>query len=790
MRCSKLFLFLMFLIVFSSIAIAGEINPELLKAINKNQDKDVNVIINFKEKPQPADISIIKSDGANIKHKYKIINSISAKVPAKAVEKISQRAFVKEVEPDYKVELVLDQSAEQINADLVWENNVSGENVDVAVLDTGINEFSNLDVEKGIDFTGEGLNDNYGHGTHVAGIISSNDENYKGIAYGSDLYNVKVLNKDGWGYASDVIRGIEWSVENGAEIISMSFGAQLENCDGSDVISEAVDAAVNNGVVALVSAGNLGPDSGTITSPGCSKEAITVGAVDGSDNIASFSSRGPTADGRVKPDLVAPGVGITSFWKDGSFRSLSGTSMSTPHVSGVAALLLSMDSFSPNEIKEILKSNALDLGYDENTQGAGRIDAYAAYNSIEKKAELSINFNLDKEEVNLNESFNAILDIKNTGNLKAENVEAVINVPSGLSTSDNLTKSINEIVAGGEIKFNWEIQALEEGSYEVGVNVNSSNTGSSFAFDDILVKNKAIEKNETFFWKNMSFFPPGLRKKEILPRGILKKLERYMPYRIRKLIQEADVAFSVNNTERARKRLEYAERNLERLIKEGDERYLNDYKENLNKASELSRDSENLSEFVFERTSKHLKVLDEVEEMVPERVREKIREAKRQSIKGSQEALEALSEKNPRVAVKKAIEMAEKRKNNEEAESFVELVKEISSKEENIEIKERERDREKEQKREKEREEKQEEEQKEEVSKAVKDFKEAVSRGKSEEKSSDKSGGSESSSSSSSKGSSSSSGSSGGSSGNSRSPKGRGRGLTGRAILDLLFGWI
>jgi len=92
----------------------------------------------------------------------------------------------------------------------------------------------------------------------------------------------------------------------------MSLGAEIDPCDGTDAISQAVDKAVSKGVVVVVAAGNSGPDAGTITSPGCSKKGITVGAVDDNDNVPSWSSRGPTDDGRVKPDLVAPGVGITS----------------------------------------------------------------------------------------------------------------------------------------------------------------------------------------------------------------------------------------------------------------------------------------------------------------------------------------------------------------------------------------------------------------------------------------------------------------------------------------------
>jgi hypothetical protein len=340
-----------------------------------------DVIILFHGRPTNAEINAVKAQGVSVKYQYDIIDAIAARVPSGVMGTIKNMTFVKSVEPDYRVEMVLDESISQINVDDVWNEGLTGEGIDIAVLDTGIHdEHTALTVEKEVDFTGEGTDDLNGHGTHVAGIIASADSTYKGVAYGANLFNVKVLNKTGSGYASDVIAGIEWSVENGAEIISISLGAVVDPCDGTDPLSQAVDEAVNEGVVVVVAAGNNGPDAGTITSPGCAKNAITVGAVDDSDNVPSWSSRGPTDDGRVKPDLLAPGVSIVSTWNDNSFKSLSGTSMSTPHVAGIAALLLEKNpSLTPSQIKDVLKSTALDLGLDENTQGSGRVDAYAAY---------------------------------------------------------------------------------------------------------------------------------------------------------------------------------------------------------------------------------------------------------------------------------------------------------------------------------------------------------------------------------------------------------------------------
>jgi len=259
----KIFLLslMIFVLAFFPLVAAGSLKPDLFDIISKTPaGEKVSVIILFEERPTPADISIIKSDGASIKYQYNIIDAVAAQVPAQAADKIAKRAFVKLVEPDYTVKLVLDRSISQIRADKVWQEGVTGKNIDVAIIDTGIHdEHPALTIIKEIDYTGEGTDDLHGHGTHVAGIVASTDSTYKGVAYDSNLFNVKVLNKDGSGYGSDVIEGIEWAVDNGAEIISMSLGAEIDPCDGTDAISKAVDKAVSKGVVAVVAGWKFWP---------------------------------------------------------------------------------------------------------------------------------------------------------------------------------------------------------------------------------------------------------------------------------------------------------------------------------------------------------------------------------------------------------------------------------------------------------------------------------------------------------------------------------------------------
>src|SRR3989344_675018 len=240
--------------------------------------------------------------------------------------------------------------------------------------------------------------DDHGHGTHVAATSASNGV-LKGVAPDAQLYGLKVLDSYGSGYWSGVISGIEWAVDpdgdgdfnDHLEVISLSLGG-----DGNpqDPVSIAINNAVDAGVVAVIAAGNSGGYA-TIGSPGTAAKAITVGATDKLDSIAYFSSRGPVIWNNgsfqfmVKPDVVAPGVDIcaaqydsawaTSGCYDADHIAISGTSMATPHVSGLAALLLQAHpQWTPEQVKMALRSSAVDLGNDITEQGYGRVNATAA----------------------------------------------------------------------------------------------------------------------------------------------------------------------------------------------------------------------------------------------------------------------------------------------------------------------------------------------------------------------------------------------------------------------------
>lgn len=229
--------------------------------------------------------------------------------------------------------------------------------------------------------------DDDGHGTHVAGTVGGNgvDGITTGVAPNASLFGVKVLDSSGNGYESTIIRGIEWSIENKANIISMSLGTSqtwtTPNCDNYDTaMSRAIKNSIAAGIIVVAAAGN---NAAGVSSPGCIGNATAVGAVDSNDAIAYFSGRGVAM---TDHGLVAPGVGITSLNNlTTGYIQHSGTSMATPHAAGTFALMLEATQkkgiiLSPAQAKDILRNTSVDLGVtgNDNTYGAGRIDAFEA----------------------------------------------------------------------------------------------------------------------------------------------------------------------------------------------------------------------------------------------------------------------------------------------------------------------------------------------------------------------------------------------------------------------------
>lgn len=315
---------------------------------------------------------------------------------------------VESVRLDRVAKATLDVSVPQIGAPEVWKAGYDGTGVKVAVLDTGI-DTGHPDVGGKVvaqqNFTEEDdAQDHHGHGTHVASTVAGtgakSDGRFKGVAPGADLIVGKVLNNAGSGMDSGIIAGMEWAVDQGADIVSMSLGGT--DLPGTDPLEEAVEA-LSDKALFVIAAGNAGGAS-TIGTPGVAESALTVGAVDKKDVLASFSSRGPRPeDGGVKPDVTAPGVDITAASAAGTmpdephpvpgYVTMSGTSMATPHVAGAAALLAQEHpDWTGRQLKAALVGTAKPGAYTPNEQGTGRIDLVRASTQTVVAEPVSLNF--------------------------------------------------------------------------------------------------------------------------------------------------------------------------------------------------------------------------------------------------------------------------------------------------------------------------------------------------------------------------------------------------------------
>lgn len=288
---------------------------------------------------------------------------------------------------DAKVYATLDQSVPQIGAPAAWASGYDGSGVDIAVLDSGIDathpDFAGR-ISAAQDFTGSGDTvDRAGHGTHVASIAAgtgaASDGRYRGVAPAANLMIGKVLGDDGSGLESWVIAGMQWAASHGAEVVNLSLGGAVTK--GDDPLSQSLDAlSAQYNTLFVVSAGNRSPGvpgTADVTSPGAAKSALTVGAVSKADAMWAGSRNGLMGDAYIKPDIVAPGANITAAGTDGFlYRSMTGTSMAAPHVTGSVALLAQQHpDWGPAQFKAALTSTAQPLpDVSAYVAGAGRVD--------------------------------------------------------------------------------------------------------------------------------------------------------------------------------------------------------------------------------------------------------------------------------------------------------------------------------------------------------------------------------------------------------------------------------
>lgn len=382
------------------------------------QPQRVKVLIGFRRQPGRAEQGLVHASGGTIKYTYHLVPAIAATLPEPAIAALQANPNVTHVDLDgqvWAVDAELDKAwgVKRIGAGAVHPYN-DGTGVKVAVIDSGI-DYTHADLNQnyagGWDFvngdndpgnpTHDGPMDDYGHGTHVAGTIAAedNEAGVVGVAPGASLYGLKVLNANGSGYWSDIIAAIQWCAVNDIQVANLSLGSSSNPGVDAQMACDNANAA---GVVIVAAAGNSGNRPGrgdNVIYPARYDSVIAVAATDSNDNRASFSSTGDQVE------LAAPGVAVFSTWNDGDsphdpqpelydgdyYKYGSGTSMASPHVAGVAALVIATgitdangDGYINDEVRQRLIQTADDLGSAgrDTKYGFGLVDADEAAGEV------------------------------------------------------------------------------------------------------------------------------------------------------------------------------------------------------------------------------------------------------------------------------------------------------------------------------------------------------------------------------------------------------------------------
>ena len=378
--------------------------PRLLAAIEgRGPAEPIEVIVLTKGPAAPA-AEAARAMGYDVVWTYDLIDGFSARTTVGALDLLGAQPWTKAVWDSRQHGTLLDVSVKDIRAHVPAAAGWDGSTLTIAVIDTGV-EITDAAFSGAIAAcvsTIGGLavpecDDTDGHGTHVAATALGRHATHKGVAHGAKLAAVRVLHAAGAGTSGDIIAGMNWVKNNKnavtppIRVASMSIGYVNPGCgDGTEPEALAADALVAAGVSFAIAAGNSGYNKCTVDGASAAFNVVTVGAADdrgttnpADDRLASFSSGGPTADGRLKPEVVAPGVAITAPGIGPLLWTMDGTSMATPHVAGVMAQLIEKDpTLTPAQVKSKLTSTAYRptaaTGLPNNDWGHGLVDACRA----------------------------------------------------------------------------------------------------------------------------------------------------------------------------------------------------------------------------------------------------------------------------------------------------------------------------------------------------------------------------------------------------------------------------
>jgi serine protease AprX len=372
-----------------------------------------------------ATAEAVRRLGGTVQKPLDIVDGVAATVPGSRLGELSRDPAVGAVTADRRTQFedftysdttVASNFVKTARVGTTWSKGYLGSGIGVAVLDTGISEMPDFAgrLVHGPDLSGEGtLVDNYGHGTAMAGAVGGSGQDsasqkggaYTGAAPKATLVAVKVAGRNGVADVSTVLAGMHWvsayKDQFNIRVLNLSWGTASTQDPAVDPLNYAVERLWKQGIVVVVAAGNSGPNSGTITKPADDPLVITASAYDDKGNLdasddalPAWSSRGPTAQGLTKPDLLVPGRTIVTARSYGSYVEVSnpkalvapsyikgsGTSQAAAVTSGLAALILAAHpDYTPDQVKQVLKSTAVPMpGKTANEQGAGRVNLNGA----------------------------------------------------------------------------------------------------------------------------------------------------------------------------------------------------------------------------------------------------------------------------------------------------------------------------------------------------------------------------------------------------------------------------
>ncbi|HEX6399149.1 MAG TPA: S8 family peptidase [Actinomycetota bacterium] len=411
---------------FLALIATAFLAASLVQAPPASTESLVPVLVHELSPSTDAAENLVHAVGGRVTRPLPLIGGFAASVPADRLPMLAGAAAIADLAEDTPVRMagIGTELWDDIEPNLAWRKairlgavpeGIDGSGVTVALIDTGVARVQDLGdrVVARVDFTPGGDGDDaYGHGTHLAGVIAGNGAaslgKWRGVAPGARLVSIKVAGPDGSTDVSVVIAALQWVVthraEYGIKVLNLAFGTDSVQPYSIDPLNAAVERAWAAGITVVVSAGNRGPNQGTINKPGDDPYVITVGAVDVNrtadrrdDEVAPFSSRGPTRDGFEKPELVAPGTTIVATRDsgstidglhpeavlDGDYFKGTGTSQAGAVVSGVAALMYQANpSLRPNTVKSILMGTTFRASQYRAGGGSGMVDAAAAVQNV------------------------------------------------------------------------------------------------------------------------------------------------------------------------------------------------------------------------------------------------------------------------------------------------------------------------------------------------------------------------------------------------------------------------